>query len=265
MSVDADTLAEMARNRGLKLVRSRVRTPGKPGFGRFGLTDAAGKAVFGLEGKVPAAEDQAISDYLRGAEQQDWKKSLREAGGLTARRKTPRVAPAQAEEAAPIVAPPVEAVPPPPKEKPVLLREAKGGDADQLANLFATLGHPITAEQVRAQLKALRKSCDPLLVIAQGERVLAACGLARTLTPHRPAPVGRITILVVAEDAQRQGLGRRLVVEAERRLQAAGCELVEVTSNDRLAGAHAFYRRLGFERTSMRFAKPLPLRYGARP
>ena len=90
--------------------------------------------------------------------------------------------------------------------------------------------------------------------------MLAVCGLARTVTPHRPAPVGRITVLVVAEAAQRQGLGRRLVEEAERRLLAAGCELLEITSNDRLTGAHAFYRRLGYERTSMRFAKPLPLR-----
>ena len=77
------------------------------------------------------------------------------------------------------------------------------------------------------------------------------------VTVHRPAPVGRIPVLVVAKEAQGLGLGRMLVDAAEQWCRTKGCRLIEVTSNDRRAEAHAFYRHMGYERTSIRFFKKL--------
>jgi GNAT superfamily N-acetyltransferase len=83
------------------------------------------------------------------------------------------------------------------------------------------------------------------------------CGVGCRVVIHRPAPLGRITALVVAKEAQRHGLGRMLVEAAEDWMRKKGCQLVEVTSNDRRAEAHAFYRHMGYERSSIRFFKTL--------
>jgi len=66
----------MARNRGLKLVRSRVRTPGKRRFGKAGLTDKNDRAVYGMDAMGPAANPADIENYLRNLGAKDWGASL---------------------------------------------------------------------------------------------------------------------------------------------------------------------------------------------
>ena len=58
-----DELTQSARNRGLKLVRSRVRTPGKRQFGKVGLTDAKGKPVFGMDARGPTGAPEDVDDF----------------------------------------------------------------------------------------------------------------------------------------------------------------------------------------------------------
>jgi GNAT superfamily N-acetyltransferase len=74
---------------------------------------------------------------------------------------------------------------------------------------------------------------------------------------HRPKPVGRISMLVVAKDRRGHGIGAELVAAAEAWLGKQGCGLIEVTSNTKRMRAHAFYERLGYARTSYRFARTL--------
>ena len=117
-----DSLAETARNRGLKLVRSRVRTPSKRRFGKAGLTDASGKPVFGMDAKGPTATADAVEDYLRTLEAQDWGASL--SAPETPRRKPKQQAandqgpPARATAARPPAPPAQPAKPKPAKPKP---------------------------------------------------------------------------------------------------------------------------------------------------
>jgi GNAT superfamily N-acetyltransferase len=252
-----DELAESARNRRLKLVRSRVRTPGKRRFGKVGLTDESGKPVFGMDAKGPAARPEDVEDYLRNLGAKDWGASLDVA--VLPRKRRPKRAAREAandREPEPKRAPPPPRPPPKPKPKPKI-RDAKPSDAQRLVELIQELGHEITGKQVRKNLAALKKSGETPLVAALDKRVVGMCGISRRVVIHRPAPLGRITALVVAKEAQGEGIGRMLVNAAEEWMRKKGCQLVEVTSNDRRAAAHAFYRHLGYERSSIRFFKKL--------
>jgi len=143
---------------------------------------------------------------------------------------------------------------------PVHVREALATDAPEVARLLAILGHSTPSDIDEARLAAY---------LARGERVLVASRsraepptpllgvLSVHVTPvlHRPGPVGRITALAVDESARGQGIGRALVAAAETLLAESGCVLIEVTSNKTRVEAHAFYERIGYTATSLRFAK----------
>ena len=260
-----DALAETARNRGLKLVRSRVRTPGKRRFGKAGLSDASGKPIFGLDAKGPTATPEEVESYLRKLEAQDWGASL-DAAEPAPRKLKRSAANDSTPKRAQAPPPPLAAKPkptkikalkpkrPPPQPK---IRDAKPADAARLAELIRELGHDIDEKQVRKNLAALKKTGETPLVATLEKKIVGMCGVGRRIVIARPAPLGRITSLIVTKDAQGHGLGRMLVEAAEAWMREEGCQLVEVTSNDRRAEAHAFYRHLGYERTSIRFAKTI--------
>ncbi len=253
-----DQLAESARNRGLKLVRSRVRTPGKRRFGKVGLTDKSGKPVFGMDAKGPTAKPEEVEDYLRNLGAKDWGASL-DVAVLPRKRKPAKVRAANDTEPAPkpkpASKPKAQPKPKPPPEPKI--RDAKPSDARRLVELIHELGHEIGEKQVRKNLAALKKTGETPLVCTLDKEVVGMCGLGRRVVIHRPVPLGRITALIVTESAQGHGIGRLLVGAAEKWMRKQGCQLVEVTSNDRRTAAHAFYRHLGYERSSIRFFKKL--------
>ena len=236
------------------MVRSRVRTPGKRRFDKVGLTDGSGTAVFGMDAKGPNAKPEDVEDFLRNLGAKDWGASLDVAVMPRPRKpkKAERPRPAPANEPEPRGRPPQ----PKPEPKPEV-REAKTSDVPRLVELIHELGHEIDEKHVRKNLKALQKTGEAPLVATLDKKIVGMCGVGARVVIHRPAPLGRITALVVAKDAQRHGIGRMLVEAAEHWMRKRGCQLVEVTSNDRRAEAHAFYRHLGYERSSIRFFKKL--------
>ena len=138
------------------------------------------------------------------------------------------------------------------------IRPAVAADASEVARLLTLLGHPTDPGDVSSRWGEWSAAGNTALVAVRPGGTLAGLAtLHQMRVLHRPMPVGRITALVVDDSVRGRGIGRALVTAAERALARSGCGLIEVTSNLRLARAHAFYERLGYARTSVRLAKPL--------
>lgn len=138
------------------------------------------------------------------------------------------------------------------------MRTATVHDASELARLLTALGHPTTEESIRERWDGWSAAGNRALVAATEDgQLLGTVTLHTMMVLHRTYPVGRITALVVDEPLRGGGIGRALVAAAETLLAEQGCRLLEITSHNRLAEAHAFYEHLGYERTSIRLAKKL--------
>jgi len=140
----------------------------------------------------------------------------------------------------------------------LVLRDAVVEDAQEIARLLTSLGHPTAEAGVRERWDAWHAEGNHALVaVREDGRLAGLVTLHRTWVLHRPLPLGRITSLVVDEPDRGRGVGRALVAESERRMSEAGCGLLEITSSERRVEAHGFYRRLGYEQTSVRLMKKL--------
>ncbi len=137
------------------------------------------------------------------------------------------------------------------------IRRATTEDAAAIAPLLTELGFPSTAAEVETRLRGLIAADETVLVAVDAGEPIGVVSIHVTPVLHRPTSVGRITAIVVTERARGRGIGKALVAAAESHVARRGCGLIELTSNRKLTEAHAFYERLGYERTSHRFKKPL--------
>ena len=78
---------------------------------------------------------------------------------------------------------------------------------------------------------------------------------------HGGRPLALVENVVVDRDLRGSGCGRSLMRHAERVAAEAGCYKVALMSNRKRSPAHAFYERLGYDRSHVgftRYAEPVP-------
>ncbi len=124
------------------------------------------------------------------------------------------------------------------------------------------LGRLREAEDPAPCLAAFRamqgEAANNLVVGEVGGRIVATYQITfiwgLSLSATRRAQVESVR---VASDLRSGGLGAALMADAEARAKAAGCRLVQLTSNATRTRARAFYERLGYEPSHIGFKKAL--------
>lgn len=146
----------------------------------------------------------------------------------------------------------------------MIWREATRVDVPAVVALLAddVLGHGRESADLAPYLAAFdamqEEGGNRLIVAEQDGRVVACYQLTLisvlSLTAARRAQVEGVR---VAADLRGRGLGAALMADAEARARAAGCQLIQLTTNATRTDAHRFYARLGFTPSHIGFKKPL--------
>lgn len=146
----------------------------------------------------------------------------------------------------------------------MIWREATRVDVPAVVALLAddVLGHGRESADLAPYLAAFDAMQDEggnrLIVAEQDGRVVACYQLTLisglSLTAARRAQVEGVR---VTADLRGRGLGAALMADAEARARAAGCQLIQLTTNATRTDAHRFHARLGFTPSHISFKKPL--------
>lgn len=143
----------------------------------------------------------------------------------------------------------------------ITIRPVGVADAERVAVLLGQLGYPTEAARVRARLDDWLADPRSVLIAAEADGLVVGVAALHVMPLlEHDGRRGRLVALVVDDSCRGQGVGRRLVAEAEHEARGLGCRDLEITSSRARDAAHGFYRGLGYEdvcATSARFLKAL--------
>ena len=116
---------------------------------------------------------------------------------------------------------------------------------------------PVEPADVAGRLEALQRAGGTALVAVEWgpPNGLVVVSPHRTLDSARP--VGLVTMLLVARDARRRGIGRLLLKAAARTARQAGCERMRLDVQPGQGGLRAFCAATGFAETGLILTRPL--------
>jgi ribosomal protein S18 acetylase RimI-like enzyme len=140
----------------------------------------------------------------------------------------------------------------------LMVRVAEVNDAAALAQLICELGYETTESEMQMRLERIANDdrYRTFVAVHDGE----VCGMIGTLISlsyeHNDLG-GRILALVTLRTMRRRGIGRALIVTAEKDFAQRGIRRIALNTRLARKDAHKFYESLGYEQNGVRFTKDL--------
>jgi GNAT superfamily N-acetyltransferase len=142
------------------------------------------------------------------------------------------------------------------------IRAARRDDFEAVTRLLEVLQRPEVTPDVEDDCRAVFEAqiVDPDIhhIVAEGPAgVVAFASLHFRSRLNWPTEDAWIPDLIVGPEARRQGVGRMLLEEAERRATDRGCHGLTLESGYRRAEAHHMYRQFGMRDDGKYFVKAI--------
>ena len=138
------------------------------------------------------------------------------------------------------------------------VRSAHASDGEAIADLLGQLGYPTTPGEAEARLARLQEHGHAIAIVAEVQGRVAGLVTAHSFPSiHDTPPVAWLTTLVVDAVHANRGVGRQLCAAAEEWAAQRGAVRISVSSGTHRDEAHAFYERIGYQRTGLRLTKTI--------
>ena len=227
-------------------------TPDRPKPSRTAPEMVAANDIEAAEDVSAAAGDSDVEDKRTSQPAGAGKRRKQESS--TTRRQVAEASPSREPKAEPEPDPEPDPEPEPepdPEAEPepaLAIRSAAKADLDAIRTL---IGGQDSAATFASRFNELKRAGGGVIVADRGGVV--GCVAWHVILGLETPPIGRLTLLVVAEDERRQGVGRALADGARSAMVDQGCTTVEAMSDIEVRNANGFFRALGFEQRSYRF------------
>lgn len=138
------------------------------------------------------------------------------------------------------------------------IRKAEKNDIPALALLMEQLGYQTTEEEMKERFLLIEANESYYTLVAEDDgEVIGMVGLCKGFYYEKNGIYARILAFVVDENYRNVGIGKQLILEAEKwafNQEASGITLTSGNRKEREV-AHQFYKKMGYNALSIGFVK----------